>query len=124
MNRTTTFHIELIEGSDYSESFVYQDPVTTLPVDLTGWSADLKVRIAMNGTYDGYSTPDYVIELGTSTGEIVLGDTTGSVTINISADKTTGLNWNRAVYTLMLTDTGGKKHPLFEGFFTILGSTI
>lgn len=118
------FNIELTEGSDYSGSFVYQDPCTTLPLDLTGYAADMKVRIAMNGNYDGYDIPDFVMELGTATGEIVLGGTAGTVVVNIAAASTVGLNWNRAVYTLMLTSPQGKKIKFLEGFMTILGSAI
>lgn len=124
MTNRIFFNIELTEGSDYSESFVYQDPCTTLPNDLTNWTADLKIRVAMNGTYDGYDIPDIALEIGTATGEIVLGGTAGTVTVTIPAADTVGLNWNRGVFTLMLTSPLGKKVKFMEGFVTILGSTI
>lgn len=124
MTNRNFFNIELTEGSDYSESFVYQDPCTSLPIDLTGYTAELKARISMNGNYDGYDIPDFVLDIGTATGEIVLGGTAGTVTVSIAADTTVGLNWNRAVYTLMLTSSQGKKVKFMEGFMTILGSAI
>jgi hypothetical protein len=118
------FNIELTEGSDYSESFVYADPSTTLPISLTDYSADMKIRIAMNGNYNAYANPDFVLELSTTTGEIVLGGDAGTVTVNISGDKTTGLNWNRGAYTLFLISPSGGRAKFIEGFITINGSTL
>ena len=117
-----TFHIELTEGMDYSVPFVYQDKVTGLPIPLTGYTADMKVRVGMNGTYDAEQNPDFVLEFTDTTG-IVLGGTAGTVTLNITAAQTTGLNWNRGNYNLVLISPTGQRIPFVGGFFTILGST-
>jgi hypothetical protein len=122
--RRNVYNIEVPEGTDYSVSFIYADPLTGLPVDLTGYSADMKVRTNNNGTYDGQSNPDFVLEFttGSSPGGIVLGGTAGTVTLTVTAAQTTQLNWNRAVQELVLINSAGLRTVFFYGFFTILSS--
>jgi hypothetical protein len=120
MNKGITYHFEVVEGCDFSQTFLYTDPVTTLPIDLTNYTADMKLKQGMNGTYDGFNNPSIVMELSTSIGGITLGGTAGTVTITIAANQTQNLTWNRAVYNLTLIGSTGTRTPFLGGFFTII----
>jgi len=123
MSERYVYQIEIIQGTDYSQSFVYRDPCTELPNDLTNFTADFKVKINGNGTYDGQSNPDTVLELNTTNiGGITLGGTNGLITITITNDLVEAVTWNRGVYNLILIDPNGKKIPFLSGFVTIVPS--
>lgn len=123
MTRNVT-HFEITEGTDFTQSFLYADSSTGLPIDLSGFTADMKLKENMNGTYDGYANGAFVLELSTTLTGITLGGTSGLVTISFTADQTTGLVWNRAVYNLVLTTPQGKRIPFMNGFVTILSDTV
>lgn len=114
------YHFEITEGTDFTQSFLYTNPVTGLPINLTGYTADLKIKQASNGTYDGYSNPSVVLELFAPNGGITLGGTAGTVTVAITAAQTTALTWNQGVYNLTLINASGQRIPFMNGFFTIL----
>jgi hypothetical protein len=113
------YHFEIMEGTDFSQTFLYADPSTGLPINLTGYTADMKVKQGADGTYDGYWNPSVILELSSPT-QIVLGGTAGTVIVNIAASLTTGLNWNNGVYNLTLISSTGQRIPFMNGFFTIL----
>ena len=116
---TTTFHIEIDEEGDYATQFTYLNYSTGLPVDLTGWRADLQVRINYNGESDGTVSLTYTSDTG---GGIVLGGTTGTIDVYIPYTDTTGLSWTRAVYNLFLYSPTGMRKKYAKGFFTIIPS--
>jgi hypothetical protein len=117
------FHLEVTEGTDFTQSFLYADPCTQVPSDLTGFTADMKIKDNGNGTYDGYANPNVVLELSTANGGIVLGGTNGIVTIVLTNMQLTDTTWNRGVYNIVLTDMSGKKIPFLHGFITIISDT-
>jgi hypothetical protein len=123
MTRNVT-HFEITEGTDFTQSFLYVDLSTGLPIDLTDYTADMKLKENMNGTYDGYANGAFVLELSTTLGGIILGGDTGLVTVMFTAEQTTNVNWNRAVYNLVLTSPQSKRIPFMNGFVTILSDTV
>lgn len=115
-----TFHIVIDEETDYSQTFTDIDPSTYLPVDLTGYKAELQLRISNNNRFDGYSDPQIpVLDLNSETGGITLGGASGQITINISWQQTQNLNWNRAVYNLILISPAGNRRQFMSGFFVV-----
>ena len=119
------FQFEVTEGTDYSQSFLYNDLTTCLPIDITGYSAAMSIKQNGNGTYDGYASTVPVLELtSASGGGITLGGVAGTITVAFTAEQLTATLWNRGVYTLILTDTTGKKIPFMNGFVTILQDTV
>lgn len=118
----TVYHFEISEGTDFTQSFLYGDPCSGLPNDLTNFTADFKAKQNNNGTYDGFNNPNVVLNLFAPNGGIVLGGATGLVTITIAASLTTALTWNQAVYNLVLIDPTGKRIPFMSGFLTILSN--
>jgi hypothetical protein len=122
MTRNVT-HFELTPGTDFAQSFLYADPTTGLPINLTGYSATMVLKEGMNDNYDGYWNGDSLLTLSTTTGELAIDGVNGLVTVNFSADQTETTLWNRAVYTLILTTPQGKKIPFMNGFVTLLPAT-
>lgn len=114
------FHIKITEGTDYTQSFLYVDPVLHLPIDLTGYIARLRVKQGNTGGYDGYSNPDVILEIPTAGGSITLGGTAGTITLNIPASLTMNPIWINGVYSLDIMSPAGKITQFANGFFTII----
>lgn len=110
-----TFHLELDEGIDHKFKFVYVDDSTLLPVDLTGYKADLYVRMVpgstqvLKGVSSSYSYSD---------GSITL-DTSGEITISLSGAFTTNLNWSSGVYDVVLTDPDQNRSKILKGMVNV-----
>lgn len=119
------FQFEVMEGTDFSQSFLYNDPTTCLPIDITSYSAAMDIKQNNNGTYDGYASTVPVLTLTSATGGgITLGGVTGLVTITFTAEQLTATLWNRGVYNIILIDGNGKKIPFMNGFITLLQNTV
>jgi hypothetical protein len=112
------FHIEIEEETDVTKRFFYTNISTGLPIDLTGYKAELQVRERYEGTSNLEPVLTYSSETG---GGIVLGGTNGTVDIFISYSDTLNKTWNNAVYSLILIAPSGARSLLVKGFFTILG---
>ena len=116
---TTTFHIEIDEESDYTTSFTYINNSTGLPMDLTGYRADIQVKSTYNGESNGAADLVYTSDSG---GGIVLSGVTGVITVYIPYTDTTGLNWTRATWNLFLYSPQGMRLKFVSGFFTVIPS--
>lgn len=79
-----------------------------LPLDLTGCTAKLQVRLTA-------SEPTVLIELSTTNGRIVLGGVTGTVNITFEPSDTLTQTFRQAVYDLFLYWPSGAVWRLFEG---------
>lgn len=110
-----TFHLALDEGMDHTFKFVYVDESTLLPIDLTGYRADLYVRMVpgstqvLKGISTSYSYADGSITLGSS----------GQITLKITGGFTTNLNWSNGIYDLVLTDPDQNRSKILKGFVNI-----
>lgn len=122
MTRNTT-HFELTPGTDETQSFLYADPSTGLPINLTNYTAKMVLKEGMNDNYDGYWNGAILLSLTTENGGITLGGSNGLVSVNFSADQTEDTLWNRAVYTLILINPQGKSSLFMSGFVTLLPVT-
>lgn len=110
-----TFHLALDEGMDHTFKFIYTDESTLLPIDLTGYRADLYVRMSpgstqvLKGISTSYSYADGSITLGSA----------GEITLKISGAFTTEINWSKGIYDLVLTDPDQNLTKVLKGFVNI-----
>jgi hypothetical protein len=82
---------------------------TPLPVNLTGYTANLQIR-------QFPLSPTILIDL---TPYLVLGGVAGTITLTIPASITAGFTWWQAFYDLILTDPSGNVTRLLEGTVTV-----
>lgn len=111
--------LEVFQGAYWSQRLVYQDS-DEQPIDLTGYTARMQVRRAVDA--DG----DPIIELTTGNGRITLGDPDpddGVILLEIDADDTAELpatpfdrKWK---YDLELVPAGGEVRRLVMGKFVV-----
>jgi hypothetical protein len=122
MDGYNTFHIVIDEESDWTETFVWQDELTGLPVPLTGYRAEIQVRTGSDGdTATALNNPRVVLTF-TTDGEnppIVLGGTAGTIQVTIPYSATYQTYWNQAVYSLILVSPTGQRKEFLRGFFII-----
>lgn len=110
-----TFHLPLDEGMDHTFKFIYTDESTLLPINLTGYRADLYVRMVpgstqvLKGLSTSYSYADGSITLGAN----------GEITLKITGGFTTNLNWSSGIYDLVLTDPNQNRSKILKGFVNI-----
>lgn len=112
------YHIEVDEGSDTSTRFFYSNGSTGLPVDLTGYRAEMQVKQNYDGAHSPIVLLTYTSDIG---GGIVLG-TQGTVDLFISYVDTTNTLWDKAIYDLYLYPPVGARNKFVKGFFTIIKS--
>lgn len=118
---SNTYNIEIPEETDYSTRFDCTEDSTGLPTDLTGYRAELHIRV----NYNGYDQPDAALKYSSDTGEnVVLGGATGTVDVYIPYTDTTNKQWTNGVYYLFLITPKGQRLPFMSGFVTIIPTTI
>lgn len=105
-----TYNILTDQGATFERVITWKT-TAGVPVDLTGYTAALQVRVQ-------YSSPTTVLSLSTAAGSIVLGGALGTITITAPAASMTmdGANY---VYDLELTSGGGVVTRLVMGSFTV-----
>lgn len=108
------FNLEVWRGATFTHRFTYYTGAddTTPPVDLTGWTATLRVRPT--------STLDSIL-LTTENGGVELGGESGTIDVLLDAGVTADLNWQTAVYELLLVDGDGETIPLVWGSLRVRG---
>ena len=85
--KASVYSLSLTRGSTWTESFVFSDDETGLPVDLTGFTARMHIR-TLAGRY-GLSTADtLVMELTTANGRLVITPADGQIDLVVSATDT------------------------------------
>jgi hypothetical protein len=104
--------LNLEQGVSYTFGFTMFGPDRVTPVDLTGCTAALQVRIT-----DSEPTP--LISLSTTNSRIVLGGVAGTVTINFEPADTLTLTVRSGVYDLFLYWPSGAVWRLFKGVVSI-----
>lgn len=85
----------IISGTDFSPSLTWLDS-SGQPVDLSGWSAHMKVR--------GWPTSALYADISTAAGTIGLGGTAGTITLLIAAAVTATIPAGVAKYDLFMTN--------------------
>ena len=115
----TKFNLDIIRGSRYLKSFIYQD-VDKVAIDLTGLDARMQIR-------QRHTSNSSVLELTTANGRIVLeaGAVTGQVDIVLGATETDTLTIDTGVYDLELYSAGDSDivDTILEGNVTIRDAT-
>jgi hypothetical protein len=123
MATCAVFHMTCDEGSDYSVTFNYNDPITGLPNDLTGYSALMQVRTGMD-PFSSYDNVNFVLEfVSDSTSSeygLILGGTAGTIQVQIPGTKLVNLTWDAGVYDIYLKSPSGSQMKFVRGFFTVI----
>lgn len=70
-------NLEIEEGLPYTLSLTYTDETTNLPVNLTGYTAELIASKA-------FGSKETYLHLTTESGDITLGGSTGRIDVTIS----------------------------------------
>lgn len=84
------------------------------PIDLTDWTASMKIR----PNYADQTTVTYY-SLSTTTGEIVLGGTEGTIAMTLTDAQTDTIPPGNAVYDLRMTNPSGVSTKLLWGIVTV-----
>lgn len=114
------YDVEVQQETDFAAQFLYNDPSTGLPINLTGYRAELQVRCA----YSRVNSPTPVLTYTSGMdGGLVLGAAAGTVSWYISYADTENTNWTQGIYNLILIAPNSARIPLVKGFFTIIPST-
>ena len=109
--QSTRYNIIADQAATYELLVTWKDPSGT-PVDLTGYTAKLQVRL-------GYAEPTAVVTVSDLNG-IVLGGAAGTIAISIDVTQMTALRAPQVyVYDLRL-DSGGTVTRLIDGTFTTI----
>lgn len=91
--------------------------IDNVPVNLTGYSADMQVRDISN---------NLVVEMSTANGKITLTAATGTINITLTATQTSAANLPAGNYTyaLNVTDPSSNVYQILQGAFTVTASTV
>ncbi len=108
---STIFHMELDEGMDHDFKFQYLNDSTLLPVDLTGWEAELQVKMTMGSVQvlNQLSSKE-----ASTKGSISLSNK-GLIQVSINGEFTLGAQWSDAFYDLVLINAASRKTKLLRG---------
>lgn len=101
--------LELWQGATWS--YVLTWKIAGVPVNLSGYTARLQARAAVEDTTTALSI--------STTAGIALGGSLGTVTLSRSATETAALEPGRYYYDLEVVSSGGVVTRLVEGTLTI-----
>jgi hypothetical protein len=119
VSSTGTYNLSIDQGATYERTFVWKAGVCVgqgtvgavpIPVDLTGYTAELQIR--------SYNMPTAPL-LYDATPDIVLGGVNGTIQLTIDATDTVAMTWYSGFYDLKLTDSSGVVTRLLKGKVTI-----
>lgn len=115
----TKLNLSIDSGTDYFLSATYDDYLTGLPRDLTGYSAVLTVRPAFND-------PNILLTLSTTLNTILIGGIGGSIVVHFTPAMTDPMQqtipWDRGVYDMIITDPNGIVTKLLSGYIILTGT--
>jgi hypothetical protein len=100
-----TYNFTILQGSTFNRVFTWA--IDGSAVDLTGYTAKAQLRPSKNSS-------TVVLELSTENGRITLGGEDGTISIDISAEDTTELDFNSCFWDLELYQ-GITTRRLLEG---------
>lgn len=112
-----TVNLDIDVATDYYIETLYEDDLTKLPMDLTGYSAIMKIR-------PSWDDPVVFQTLSSNNGRIMLGGITGKILVHLLPEDTDPSNiaWTRAVYDIVLTDSNGIIFKLVSGMINLIGT--
>lgn len=111
MQLAKQYDLTFYQGANFYYEFVYKDSAGTA-IDLTGYTARMHIRTQI-------SADATVIDISTVSGEIVIDEAAGKITINVPATDTESIELNHTeqewVYDLELVDSSGFVQRILEG---------
>jgi hypothetical protein len=107
-------NIKIEQGATFSQTFTWK--ISGNPVDLTGYTARMKVR----DTTRRASAVNEMISLTSPSGGIVLGGAAGTIAVTISASATAAVVAGKYAYDLELAAPNATVTRLLKGNFTVL----
>jgi len=87
-----SYDLEISQGGTFILPLIWQDSSRT-PIDITGRSARMHIRPII-------SSPIVLIELTSENGRIAVGGAAGNITLTLTAEETSLIDWTFAVYDL------------------------
>lgn len=103
------YNITVYKGTTFQLSPIWK--VDNLPVDLTGYSADMQVRQFTDSAIE--------VELSTANGKIVINPGLGQIAMTLTATQTAALTANSYQYDLNLTSPDGYVYKILQGAFVV-----
>lgn len=108
------YNITVYQGTTFQLSPVWK--VDNLPVNLTGYTADMQVRKFVDST-------SVLVELSTANGRIVINGAIGQINLTLTASQTAALTpADSYIYDLNLTSPGGDVYKILQGSFILNAS--
>lgn len=109
---TNTLEFNDVNSADYSTYTGGGYLQFMTPVDLTGYTAGMKIKDKLDGTV--------LLTLNSTNGRIVIDQTNKMITITISAATTAAITWIKGVYDLEMYSPSGDVTTIFSGNITIV----
>jgi len=109
------YNITIINGTTFTIAPIWQ--VDNLPVNLTGYTADMQVRDVSN---------NLVVELSTANGKAVISPALGQTTFTLTPTQTSADNLpvGNYTYAFNLTDGSFNTYQILNGAFNVQASVI
>ena len=109
------YNISVVNGTTFT--LAPQWLISNLPVNLTGYSADMQVRDVSN---------NLIVELSTANGNIVLTPALGTITMTLTSTQTSAayLPAGNYTYALNLTDSSSNVYQILAGNFAVTASVV
>lgn len=111
---------DIIQGDNFQLALTYQDPDQN-PIDLTGCSVSMEVR-DRPGSRDLFASATYIPASGLDpaiSDGITVTTASGLINIDLSPEKTSNLPIPRAAYQVQITNAGGTRTTLLNGWFKV-----
>ena len=115
MSDSDYFKLEINQTTGANLTSTFTEPDETTPIDLTGASARCQLR-------ENYDSREVLLELTSSNGGLVMGGTSGTITIVVTPDQASGMTVKAGVYDIILT-MAGRPLPYIQGKFTVNRTT-
>ena len=109
------YNITIINGTTFTLAPIWL--VDNIPVNLTGYTADMQVRDVSN---------NLVVELSTANGKAVISPALGQTTFTLTPTQTSAANLpvGNYTYAFNLTDGSSNTYQILNGAFVVQASVI
>ena len=107
------YNISIIQGTTFSIAPIWQ--IDNLPVNITGYSADMQVRDVSGGL---------ITEMSTNNGRATINGALGQTTLTLTAAQTGALAVGNYTYAFNLTDTSSNVYQILNGSFVVQATVI
>lgn len=107
------YNITVYNGTTFQLSPVWK--VDNLPVDVTGYTADMQVRQFVDSS-------TILVELSTTNGRITIDGALGQINLALTSTETAGLTPGSYIYDLNIQSPGGYVYKIIQGAFVVNAS--